>query len=288
MDAGEQPGDDGIVLRHSTAIAPCPGAGRISSTISTCRPAGTNRWPSRSSPPWPAPNPPATGLRRVCANGSGYCREFPRSRRSCRRSRICTCRRGLDVATAAPMGRPASPPGRFETSTSEESRARGWRQRPDRRVDRSEDLSNCGRRRELFPQVRASSSSLVKRPRSRRVRKAQIKPFVAGGLNNLDLDAQLSVRGPEFFGYDPGLSERQIAPAASENNAVHEFQRIRTKNDLHAKAKFGAHRRAGRSLQPAERQARGLEHSSRHETHDDGAARKQTLPHGRQSFVRNG
>jgi hypothetical protein len=44
----------------------------------------------------------------------------------------------------------------------------------------------------------------------RRVRKAQIKPFVAGGLNNLDLDAQLSVRGPEFFGYDPGLSERQI------------------------------------------------------------------------------
>lgn len=63
----------------------------------------------------------------------------------------------------------------------------------------------------------------------RRVRKAQIKPFVAGGLNNLDLDAQLSVRGPEFFGYDPGLSERQIAPAASENNAVHEFQRFTPK-----------------------------------------------------------
>jgi hypothetical protein len=37
------------------------------------------------------------------------------------------------------------------------------------------------------------------------------------------------VRGPEFFGYDPGLSERQIAPAASENNAVHEFQRFTPK-----------------------------------------------------------
>ncbi len=94
----------GSPSRHSTASAPGPGAGSISSSSNTCVTALTQ--PSLVRPAWPSTTPSSSPSPTLPSRVSALPR-IGTQRRSPRRRSSCAARRGEPVPILAPAGRSA-------------------------------------------------------------------------------------------------------------------------------------------------------------------------------------